>query len=611
MARINTHLGAARRNRFTTFEARRPAGSESAGYHYDATPSHPAPTRTPTVAPPPSEAATSPAGDYAGASHEYHQAVTALPGAARTVTERAAVAASPLAPLSSALGLHSLFGLTPSLAPGVPMPSVVPPALEKKTLGAPTLDEILHAAKEGSFTPTNGKMGTDTVLSSTPGGGGLGVNQAGLITTPSTRAAAVGLAGARQQLVRNAGPSLAGLSAAERRILPYAERAHKEYPDIPVSVLMAQDKQESGFNPLAKSEADAGGVSQFIPSTAESYGVEYGDSPKAIQSQVSGQAHLLHDDSFSSDPQGALSAYSGGYAAGDYNNPILEDAKASYSALDRPSKVPAGVRRDYSQAAQQARQLGIAAPTQRKALAAGAGPAPENVPYHAFNQHVARELHLVKSGQYDKGAGTLIVGDSEIGQGHEPEIAARLKLLSAKVGKPVYIISGHRTPEHSVEVGGFSDDPHTKGLAADIGVGAPTLASAAEIPESVYESVGLHRPFAAESSAEANHVQLLHGGSPSTGGGVGGGSFAGGVGVGGAVPATGGGGTGSVLGGQQAAQATPLTQLASPISAGPVLPGLAGAGGEEEGGTAELLAQLLAGGTLSSTSPRRRTLLGA
>jgi zinc D-Ala-D-Ala carboxypeptidase len=33
---------------------------------------------------------------------------------------------------------------------------------------------------------------------------------------------------------------------------------------------------------------------------------------------------------------------------------------------------------------------------------------------------------------------------------------------------PFIINSGYRTPQHSIEVGGFADDAHTKGLAVDL-----------------------------------------------------------------------------------------------------------------------------------------------
>jgi hypothetical protein len=136
-----------------------------------------------------------------------------------------------------------------------------------------------------------------------------------------------------------------------------------------------------------------------------------------------------------------------------------------------------------------------------------------------FGRQVGKELKLVKAGKLSTGPGKIVLDSgTDIHYGHEPEIVARLKLLSAKIGKPIYIISGHRTPQHSVEVGGFADDPHTKGQAADIGVGSAMRESAGSISEAEYESVGLHRPYYPESAAEINHVELLNGGTPATGG---------------------------------------------------------------------------------------------
>lgn len=71
---------------------KRKPGSESAGYHSDLSIPGYKP-KTPTKAPKPSQAATGPAGDYAGAGREYESAVAALPAAAQAVTEKAGAAA--------------------------------------------------------------------------------------------------------------------------------------------------------------------------------------------------------------------------------------------------------------------------------------------------------------------------------------------------------------------------------------------------------------------------------------------------------------------------------------------------------------------------------------
>jgi hypothetical protein len=84
--------------------------------------------------------------------------------------------------------------------------------------------------------------------------------------------------------------------------------------------------------------------------------------------------------------------------------------------------------------------------------------------------------------------------------GEEPILAARLNTLGKALHLHLIGISGYRTPQHSVEVGGFADDPHTRGEASD----TPGVEG---VPESVLERFGLTRPF--PGPAEADHIQLL------------------------------------------------------------------------------------------------------
>ena len=86
--------------------------------------------------------------------------------------------------------------------------------------------------------------------------------------------------------------------------------------------------------------------------------------------------------------------------------------------------------------------------------------------------------------------------------GEEPQIAARLDRLGRALGLHLIGISGYRTPQHSVEVGGFADDPHTQGRASD----TPGVEG---VPEATLERFGLTRPF--PGAAEADHIQLLGG----------------------------------------------------------------------------------------------------
>jgi peptidoglycan hydrolase CwlO-like protein len=80
----------------------------------------------------------------------------------------------------------------------------------------------------------------------------------------------------------------------------------------------------------------------------------------------------------------------------------------------------------------------------------------------------------------------------------EPIIGARLDQLGKALQLHLIGISGYRSPQHSVEVGGFADDPHTKGLASD----TPGVEG---VPESTLEQFCLTRPF--PGAREADHIQ--------------------------------------------------------------------------------------------------------
>lgn len=83
--------------------------------------------------------------------------------------------------------------------------------------------------------------------------------------------------------------------------------------------------------------------------------------------------------------------------------------------------------------------------------------------------------------------------------GDEPELARRLNTMAKSLHLHLIGISGYRSPAHSVAVGGFTDDPHTKGEASD----TPGVEG---VPESTLNQFGLTRPF--PGAAEADHIQL-------------------------------------------------------------------------------------------------------
>lgn len=84
--------------------------------------------------------------------------------------------------------------------------------------------------------------------------------------------------------------------------------------------------------------------------------------------------------------------------------------------------------------------------------------------------------------------------------GQEPELARRLNLLGRALKLHITGLSGFRTAAHSVEVGGFPNDPHTRGEASD----SPGVEA---VPESTLNRFGLTRPF--QGTAELDHIQLF------------------------------------------------------------------------------------------------------
>jgi hypothetical protein len=125
----------------------------------------------------------------------------------------------------------------------------------------------------------------------------------------------------------------------------------------------------------------------------------------------------------------------------------------------------------------------------------------------------AQAQPLVKS----SGPGFVADPGTSQTQGQLPALTARLDALARSLRVVIYGISGYRTPAHSVAVGGFADDPHTKGQAEDIGVNSLLRSSAAQISGAQLARFGLYRPFDPSgdpNNTEVNHIQLMTGFSP-------------------------------------------------------------------------------------------------
>lgn len=84
-------------------------------------------------------------------------------------------------------------------------------------------------------------------------------------------------------------------------------------PDL-VPILLAQLHTESNWDPSAVSSAKAQGISQFIPKSAQRFGVKYGTSDAAVRTQIQGQVKYMNYllNFFKGNLNHALSAYNWG-----------------------------------------------------------------------------------------------------------------------------------------------------------------------------------------------------------------------------------------------------------------------------------------------------------
>jgi len=94
---------------------------------------------------------------------------------------------------------------------------------------------------------------------------------------------------------------------------PLIDKYATEY-GVNSALLHRQMRQESANNPNAVSSAGARGLTQFMPETAKQYGVIFGDTAEAIESQVRGQAKYMADlkKEFNGDKVLATFAYNQG-----------------------------------------------------------------------------------------------------------------------------------------------------------------------------------------------------------------------------------------------------------------------------------------------------------
>jgi TP901 family phage tail tape measure protein len=264
-----------------------------------------------------------------------------------------------------------------------------------------------------------------------------------------------------------------------------AEEAAAKY-HIPVGLLLAQINQESGGTE-STSSAGARGITQFIPGTAKQYGVHYGTSPSAIRSQIEGAAHYDADLGARHNARLALEKYNG--APGSSESTTYAKNILSQQHL-------------YEKHAGALHKNTAAIEHHTKALT-GTGTLPSSLTeHHKKAVHKAAQKAFEPYHPHGGSTGFFEAPGTNYTKGKEPEIAARLDALGKALHLRLTGVSGYRTPGHSVAVGGFADDPHTKGLASD----TPGIE---KVSERILRKFGLTRPFS--GAKEADHIQLAPG----------------------------------------------------------------------------------------------------
>lgn len=357
MARINSHLGRRGRLRLGAFsdiaalalsgsraehEGRVPqpgvapgprnssTASGSAHYHSDLSIPGYQP-KTPTVAPGPGEAATSPAGDYAGAQGEYNRAVASLPGPAYRATIAAlappplsrpdlglalgktlGAALTPASVLEALLGGLSGDGQSPVLASAPPQPPIdtfkptgptpkirqaeiqshkdflrenggrpAPVDLPKK--GAP---QLVSSPPPPAARDPRDPLGAKTLGDVSAGelvqaqrAGTLHINQAGILSTPENRQAQAQLLAARHRVAATNGLTGPFNPTQEKFILGVAHGTH-----LSPRTIGAQALGEEGGGPGSPAEGyEHEGEFNFLNVGP---GQHYGTLPQAVKKTV-------------------------------------------------------------------------------------------------------------------------------------------------------------------------------------------------------------------------------------------------------------------------------------------------------------------------------------
>jgi hypothetical protein len=388
---------------------RRGPGSESAGYHYDATPKRTTRTRTPVSATPKGMAAKGPAGDYKGADKDFAAAVAALPAPARKATEAATVAATKRQARAAGASRRRVNELARAeqRRQAAALASVRRRRQRRQTLRASTnpAKAIISStpnplAKPERFAgkPTAGAP-TRQDLEAAKDSGTLKVNRKGFVTTPDIRKVSADLARLRSA-ARASNAPLPGLGPPESRnartVLRRGERAGATREEKLAAIATGLVEAPNFKNP-AGGHADSEGWRQERTSI-------YGTGPQGPRNVKASADRFFHevrtDAGTSTAPTpGLLAQATQGSAFPERYDERLPEAKAILRAYNQGGLKP-GQQRKLRTVQKAARQLGL------KAGAKGPiGPPPKKVvtKYKAI-RHWAGQLEKARIA-YNYGGG--------------------------------------------------------------------------------------------------------------------------------------------------------------------------------------------------------------
>jgi phage-related protein len=168
----------------------------------------------------------------------------------------------------------------------------------------------------------------------------LGISSPSKVTEKHGEAIVEGYATGMKKAAPKMEAAAADVSQTVLKWAKLAEEAAAKY-HVSAALLLADIDAESSGDPLAKSSAGAQGLTQFMPGTAQEYGVKYGAGPAETRSQVFGQAKYLTDLGVQQDARLALEKYNGAPGSAEstsYATEVLGKESGYSHALGSGSK---------------------------------------------------------------------------------------------------------------------------------------------------------------------------------------------------------------------------------------------------------------------------------